>query len=393
MMEWTAEQEVFRDQIRTFLEHELAPLTPEIDQEGRFPLAVVKKMAPLRLLGMRIPAAYGGSNLDLGTYALALEEMARVCGSTCLSISAHTSLCCAPIVMFGTEALKQMYLPMLASGEILGGFGVTEPGSGSDVRSMSTTAQRNADRYILNGAKRFITNGGIAGVYMIGAKTIDDDPARGISTFLVEPGWKGFSVGKAEDKLGLRGSHTTELFFDDVAIPAGNLLGEEGRGFEQIMLAIESGRIGIGAMAVGLAQAALEISMAYAYRDRAFANRQATQWRLADMATEIEAARLLIQKAAWQKDQGRPFRKAASMGKLFASEMSNRVTASALDIFSAEGGMEPVPVGRYIRDARLTEIGEGTSEVQRIIIAKELMKEADKMAELPGDRLLSVIMG
>lgn len=383
-MEWTPAQQEFRDRIRDFLERELAPLTTRIDREGYYPLNVVKKMAPLGLLGMAIPKDYGGSELDATTVALALEELARVCGSTCLSISAHTALCCAPIQAFGTEAQKQRYFPALACGEMLGGFGVTEPGSGSDVRSMTTTATRQGDRYVLTGVKRFITNGGLAGVYVVGAHTFTNGQDRGISTFLVEPCWNGFSVGKAEDKLGLRGSHTTELFFDHVEVPTNNLLGEEGRGFEQLMQTIEAGRIGIGAMAVGLAQAALEISMIYARRDETFGRSQAIQWRLADMATDVEAARLMVQKAAWLRDRDRGFRKEASMAKLFASEMSNRVTAAALEIC----GMEPTPVERYIRDARLTEIGEGTSEIQRIIIARELMKEADEMEGLPGERLL-----
>lgn len=386
-MEWTPQQLEFRNRIRAFLERELAPLAPKIDREGYYPMDVVKKMAPLGLLGMAVPVEYGGAQLDTATYALALEELARVCGSTCLSISAHTSLCCAPIRMFGTEAQKRRYLPVLAAGEMLGGFGVTEPGSGSDVRSMSTTATRKGGRYILNGAKRFITNGGIAGVYVVGAHTVVDGADTGISAFLVEPDWKGFSVGRPEAKLGLHGSRTTELFFDGVEVPAENLLGEESRGFEQLMATIEAGRIGIAAMGVGLSQAALEASLREVRRDEALGRQQAIQWRLADMATRIEAARMLIRKAAWLKDQGRRFRKEASMAKLFASEASNRVTAAALEICGAAGTRDTAPVERYLRDARLTEIGEGTSEIQRIIIAKELMKEAEAQTAFPGPGL------
>jgi butyryl-CoA dehydrogenase len=396
-MDLTSAQQRLRDEIRRFLERELAPLTSRIDREGFYPMDVVRRMAPLGLLGMAVPRRYGGGGFDAATYALAIEELARICGSTCLSISAHTSLCCAPIRMFGTPAQKKRYLPLLAQGTMLGGFGVTEPGSGSDVRSMTTTAERRGSRYILNGAKRFTTNGGLAGVYVVGAHTVADGEDRGISTFLVEADQKGFSAARAEDKLGVRGSHTTGLFFDGVDVPATRLLGKEGNGFEQLMMTIEAGRIGIGAMAVGIAQAALEVSVAYARRHtvsgQPLTYQQAIQWRLADMATEIEAARLLIRNAARLKDAGRPFRRAASMAKLFASEMSNRATASAVQILGSYGGLAAHPVERYVRDARLTEIGEGTSEIQRIIIAKELFKEADAQTETPGERLMKAMEG
>ena len=390
-LELTIKQQAFQRKLRRFLEREIVPLAPRIDRESYYPLDVVKRMAGLGVLGMVIPSQYGGSEFSTQDYCLAIEEICRACGSVGLSISAHSSLCCAPIVTFGNQWQRDKYLPRLARGEILGAFAVTEPGSGSDVQSMETKAVRQDDHYILTGAKRFTTNGGLAGVYVVGAHTVVDGQHRGISTFLVEGDQPGFEVSKLEDKLGVRGSHTAGIFLDGLAVPAENLLGEEGRGFEQLMQIIEAGRIGIAAMALGLAQAILDLSLVHVrdglgegrLRDRY----QSIQWKLADMATEVEAARLLIRKATWLKDKKRSYRKEASMAKLFASEVSNRVGEGAMQIFGGLGVLSEYPLERYVRDAKLTEIGEGTSEIQRIIIAKELLMEASQQDSLPGERL------
>ena len=391
IVELTIKQQALQRKLRRFLEREIVPLAPRIDQEAYYPLDLVKQMAELGVLGMVIPKQHGGSEFNTRSYCLAIEEISRACGSVGLSISAHSSLCSAPIVRFGNARQKGKYLPRLARGEILGGFAVTEPGSGSDVQSMDTRAARRDDHYVLTGAKRFTTNGGLAGVYVVGAHTIINGRNSGISTFLVEADQPGFEVTKLEDKLGVRGSHTADIFMDEMVVPAENLLGEEGQGFRQLMQTIESGRIGIASMAVGVAQAALDVSLVYVrnsfaegrLRDR----HQSIQWKLADMATEVEAARMLIRKAAWLKDKQRGYRKEASMAKLFASEVSNRVAEAAMQIFGGLGVLSDYRVERYLRDAKLTEIGEGTSEIQRIIIAKELLKESDQQDRLPGERL------
>jgi len=372
--ELNEEQRLVRDMVRDFAQKEIAPRAAEVDETEEFPAANIRKMAELGLLGLPYPEEYGGGGGDYLSYAIAMEEIARACGSTALIYAAHVSLGCGPIYHFGTEEQKQKWLPRLCSGQGLGAFGLTEPEAGSDAGATRTTAVRDGDSYVLNGSKMWITSGAIADVVTCTAKTDPAAGTHGISCFLVEKGTPGFIPGKNEPKMGLKGSVTSALSFENCRVPAANLLGKEGEGFKQMLIILDGGRISIGAMALGLAQAALDEASRYA-RERVqfgqpIAKFQAIQWMIADMATEIDAARLLIYRAAAMKDAGVRFTKEAAMAKLYASEVAERAAFKALQIHGGYGYSREYPLERIYRDQRLCSIGEGTSEIQRLVIAR-----------------------
>lgn len=377
-MEFTEEQLMLRDMVREFAENEIEPKAAEIDETCEFPLENLKKMGELGLLGIIFPEEYGGAGMDTVSFVLAIEEVARACGSTCISMAAHTSLCSWPIFAFGTEEQKRKYLPPLAQGKSLGSFCLTEPGSGSDAGAAKTTAVLEGDHYILNGNKIFVTNGGHADTFVVMAKTQPDKGVHGISAFIVEKGFDGVVLGKKEDKLGLRASDTRYITFEDCRVPKENLLGKENEGFKYALKTLDGGRIGIGAMSVGLAQAAYEEAAAYAKERDAFgkiiAEFQAIRWMIANMATEIHASRLMVHHAARLKDANKPITTEAAMAKLYASETAMRATKNAIQIFGGYGYVKDYPVERYWRDAKLMVIGEGTSEVQRLVISREVLK-------------------
>ena len=374
----TEEQELFRKSVREFAEKEIMPRAHEIDQKGEFPWDIVRKMAELGLMGLPFPEEYGGAGGDAISYAIAVEEIARASGSVAITYSAHISLACTPIYLFGTEEQKRKYLIPMARGEKIGPFGLTEPGAGSDAAAIKTRAVLDGDEWVINGQKIFITNGSVADVVVIAAVTDPAKGKKGISNFIVEKGTPGFRVGREEDKMGLRGSVTSELIFENCRVPKENLLGKEGEGYKQFLITLDGGRIGIGAMAVGLGMAALEAAARYAKERVQFgqpiAEFQAIQWMLADMATELEAARLLVYRAAWLKDRGQRFTKEAAMAKLFASEAAVRACYKAIQIHGGYGYTRDYPVERFYRDARLTTIGEGTSEIQRLVIARYILE-------------------
>jgi len=372
----TEEQKVFQKTVREFCEKELKPIAAKIDKEEYFPGDVYRKMGKLGLLGMTVPKKYGGAGIDRISYMIALEEISRVCGSTGLTVEAHNSLGVGHIYEMGTEEQRRKYLPKLTSGEELAAWALTEPNAGSDAASIQTTAVLDGDEWVINGTKHFITNGDLAWTVVVMAKTDKTKGARGISAFIVERGTPGFKVGQLEDKLGLRGSHTAELIFEDCRVPKENLLGKEGEGFIGAMKILDRGRTAIGAMSVGIARAAFEESLAYAKQRQQFGKPigkfQAIRWMLADMATEIDAARLLVYRAAYMEDQNQRFTKEAAMAKLFASEIAMRATVKAIQIFGGYGYLKEYPVERFYRDVKLCQIGEGTSEVQRIVISRQL---------------------
>ncbi len=374
----TEEQRMFRRMVREFAEQEIAPRAEEIDKTDEFPWDIFHKMGEVGLLGLPFPEKYGGSDGDYTSQVITLEEIARVSGSMAIVLDAHTSLCCEPIYLFGTEEQKQKYLVPLARGEKVGAFGLTEPQAGSDAGATRTRAVRDGDEWVINGQKCFITNGSIADVVVITAKTDPEKGTRGISSLIVEKGPPGFKPGRDEEKMGLRGSVTSELFFEDCRIPAENLLGKENEGFKQFLITLDAGRIAIAAMAVGLAQGAFERAVAYAKERVQFgqpiAKFQAIQWMIADMATEIDAAHLMVHRAAWLKEQGKRFTKEAAMAKLFATEMSERVCCKAIQIHGGYGYMREYEVERMYRDQRLCAIGEGTNEIQRLVIARQVLK-------------------
>jgi butyryl-CoA dehydrogenase len=374
----TPEQLAFRQKIRHFVLEELEPMASEIDQKGEFPWEVVRKLAALGIMGVNYPKELGGMGLDTVCYAIAVEEISRACGSTGITVAAHNSLAIAPIYLFGTEEQKNKYVPPLARGEKMGAFGLTEPEAGSDAGATKTMALLDGDCYVINGAKCFITNASVAETFVITAKTDPDPGARSISSFILEKGMKGLSAGKKENKMGLRGSDTAELIFEDLRVPRENLLGKEGEGFKQFMITLDGGRISIGAMALGIAQGALDKSIERTKERVQFGKPicefQAIQWKLADMTTQVQAARELIYKAARLKDAGKRYIKESAMAKLFASEIASMVTHEAIQIFGGRGYMEDYPLERYYRDVRLCEIGEGTSEIQRIVIAREVLR-------------------
>ncbi len=372
------EHVLLRDTIRDFMETEVAPHVEEHERERRFPTDIVRRIGELGWLGIPIPEDEGGAGLDTLAYAIAIEEIGRVWGSLGLIVAAHTSLGCGPIHLAGTDEQKQLHLVPMASGRVLGAYGLTEPGAGSDAGGTRTTARLDGDAWVLDGAKRFITNAGHAGTYVITAKTGTTDKGDAeISAFIVPADTPGFSVGRLEDKLGLHASATGELRFEGARIPAENLLGPQGDGFRTFLKILDGGRISIGALAVGLAQAALDASIPYAQTREQFGRPigtfQGVAFMVADMATEIEAARSLVWKAAWLKDQGRDYGLVAAEGKLFASEVSARATNAAIQIHGGYGYTTDYPVERFMRDAKLTEIGEGTSQVQRLVIARKIL--------------------
>ena len=375
--ELNEEQRLVRDMVRDFAQKELAPRAAQVDKTEEFPAENIRKMAELGLLGLPYPEKYGGGGGDYLSYAIAVEEVARACGSTGLIYAAHVSLGCGPIYYFGTEEQKQRWLPHLCSGRGLGAFGLTEPEAGSDAGSTRTIAVRDGNSYVLNGSKMWITSGALADVVVATAKTDPGAGTRGISCFLVEKGTPGFVPGKNEPKMGLKGSVTSALSFEQCRVPASNLLGKEGEGFRQMLITLDGGRISIGAMALGLAQAALDQATAYAKERKQFgqpiASFQALQWMIADMATEIDAARLLVYRAAAMKDAGQPFSKEAAMAKLYASETAERAAFKAVQIHGGYGYSREYPVERIYRDQRLCSIGEGTSEIQRMVIARQVL--------------------
>ncbi len=376
--ELSEEQKLFQKSMRDFAEGEIRPLARETDAQGRFPWDTIRKMAAMGMLGLPIPEAYGGAGADYLSYAIAVEEVSRVCGSTGITMAAHTSLGSMPFVYFGTEEQKRKYLVPLARGEKLGAFGLTEPGAGSDAAGIQTTAVLKGDEWVINGQKTFITSGSIADVVVIAARTDPSAGSRGISNLIVEKGAPGFRAGRDEDKLGLRGSVTSQLFFEDCRVPKENILGKPGEGFKQFLTVLDGGRISIGAMALGLAQAALESAVAYSKQRVQFgqpiASFQAIQWMIADMATEIEAARLLVHRAAWLKDRGVRFTREAAMAKLYASEAAERAAFKALQIHGGYGYTKDYDIERIYRDQRLCTIGEGTSEILRLVISRQVLQ-------------------
>ena len=375
--ELAEEQQMVRETTRAFVEREVKPVAQRLDREAIYPSELIKRLSELGLMGILVPQEFGGSGMDLLCCVVAMEEISKAWASLAVAMSVQNSLVCAPIARFGSAAQKKKYLPSLARGERLGCYALTEPGSGSDAGSIQTRAKRVDDDFVLNGNKIFATNGNRADLAIVYAVT---DPARGkkgISAFIVEKNSPGFVVGKLEDKLGLRSSDTASLLFEDCPVPGENLLGTEGEGFTIALATLDGGRIGIAAQALGIAQGCLEESVAYAQQRRQFgraiAEFEAIQWMLADMATEIDAARLLTYRAAWLAEQGRTFTKEAAMAKLFASEAANRAAYKAIQIFGGYGYTKEFAVERFFRDARITTIYEGTSEIQRLVIARRLI--------------------
>ena len=370
----TAEQELLRDTVRAFARERVAPVAAELDLEARFPYDLVAEMAELGLMGIPIPAEYGGSGADTVSYAIAIEELTRVDSSVAITVAAHTSLGTMPILLFGTEEQRERWLPDLASGRRLAAFGLTESGAGSDAGATRTTAALQNGSWIVDGSKLFITNAGtdITWGVTITARTGDDE----VSNLVVENGTSGYAISAPMKKLGWRASDTRELSFAECVVPEGNLLGERGAGFRQFLEILDGGRISVAAMGVGLAQGAYDLALDYAQEREQFgrpiASFQTIRFKLADMATEIEAGRGLVYRAAWLKDQGRPFAREAAMAKLFTGELSNRVANAALQIHGGYGYMEESSISRLYRDQKILEIGEGTNEVQRMIIARHL---------------------
>jgi alkylation response protein AidB-like acyl-CoA dehydrogenase len=378
--ELTPEQSEWRDTLRDFADREIAPKAARYDDAGEFPWENVKKMAELGLFGLVFPEQYGGGGFGTLEYVLAVEEISRACASTGITLAAHVSLGTWPIYNFGTEDQKRKYLPPLCSGERLGAFGLTEPEAGSDAGGTKTRAVADGGGYVINGRKIYITNGSVCGTAVFTAVTTPGVGVKGISSFIVEKGTPGFTPGTREKKLGHRASDTVELIFDNLKLPKENMLGPEGGGFTQFMMTLDGGRISIGAMSLGIAQAALDAAVKYARERRQFgraiADFQAIQLLLADMVTELEAARLLVYQTARLKDRGLPFTRYAAMAKLKASTVAMRAADSAVQIHGGAGYMTDHPVERYFRDAKLMEIGEGTSQIQKLIIARELLRES-----------------
>lgn len=372
----TEEQHAIVATVREFCKRSVAPRARELDATGRFPSETLREMGALGLMGVAIPVEHGGAGLDSSTHALIMEEIARVCAATAVTWGVHTGVAAYPILDAGTESQKRRWLPTLASGEAIGAFALSEPGVGSDPGGMETRAVRRGDEYVLTGTKAWCTNGAHASTLIVMAKTAPEPRSRGISAFVLTPDMPGFSVGKAEHKMGIRGSDTRVLQLDEVPVPAENLLGKEGDGFKIAMRALDASRIGIAAQGVGVARACLEESLAYAKERQAFGRPigsfEAIQWKLADMATEIDAARLLVLRAAWLRDNAQPFTKEASMAKLLATELAVKAAVQAVQVFGGNGYTTEFNVERYFRDAKVTTIYEGTSEIQKLVIAKQL---------------------
>lgn len=363
---------------KEFSLNEVKPLAQEVDELERFPVETVEKMAKIGMLGIPVPENYGGSGGDNLTYIMAVEELSKHCATTGVIVSAHTSLACAPLLAFGTEAQKEKYLLPLASGDKLGAFGLTEPNAGSDAAMQQTTAVKEGDFYRINGSKIFITNGGYADTFIIFAMTDKQKGTRGISAFIVEKGMEGFSIGKTEHKLGIKGSSTTELIFKELMLPAENLLGQEGKGFGIAMKTLDGGRIGIAAQALGIAQGALDEAIKYIKERKQFGRPlsafQNSQFQIAELQTKIDAARLLTYRAAVLKDEGKSYSTEAAMAKLYASDISMESTRISLQLLGGYGYTREYPLERMFRDAKITEIYEGTSEVQKMVIAASLLK-------------------
>ncbi len=396
---FSEQQLAVRDMVREFARVEVAPVASRLDADAEFPWDNVKKMGELGLLGMPWPESLGGAGLDYISYVTAIYEMAKVDASHAITISAHTTLGTSPIINFGSDEQRERYVPLLASGRVLGGFGLTEPGAGSDAGGTSTTAVRRNGHYVLNGSKIFITHAGVGEIFVVTAVTDASRGTKGISSFILTKettdldralqlgighapaliAMPGFRSGKKEDKLGWRASDTRSLFFEDVEVPVENLLGREGMGFVNFMRTLDSGRIGIGALSLGIAEGAFEEALKYASVRKQFgkpiASFQGVQFQLSDMATEIEAGKHLVYHAAWLAQHGKPFSKEAAMAKLFCSELAMRATIKAIQVHGGYGYTKDYPVERMMRDAKICEIGEGTSEIQRIVIARHLLRE------------------
>jgi butyryl-CoA dehydrogenase len=375
----TEEQQMLRKMVRDFAKNEVEPTAAERDEEERFDREIFDKMAELGLTGIPWPEEYGGIGSDFVSYVIAVEELSRVCASTGVTLSAHISLASWPIYKFGNEEQKKKYLSQLASGEKLGAYALSEPGAGSDVYSMRTQAKLDGDHYILNGNKVWITNGGVADLYVVFAKTDPEAGSRGVSAFIIEKDTPGFTTGKKEKKLGIRSSPTTELIFEDCKVPKENLLGEEGQGFKIAMMTLDGGRNGIAAQAVGIAQGALDESVSYAKEREQFgkpiATLQGISFKLADMATQIEASRLLTYQAAYLESEGLPYAKASAMAKLYAGDAAMKITTEAVQVHGGYGYTKDYPVERYMRDAKITQIYEGTQEIQRLVIGRMVTKD------------------
>ena len=369
----TREQELVRQMVREFAVNEVKPIAAEIDETERFPMENVKKMAELGMMGIPFPKELGGSGGDVLSYIIAVEELSKVCGTTGVILSAHTSLCASLLYENGTQAQKEKYLIPLAKGEKIGAFGLTEPGAGTDAAGQQTTAVLDGENYILNGSKIFITNGGVADIFIVFAMTDKSQGTRGISAFIVEKDFPGFSIGKKEEKLGIRASSTTELIFENCIVPKENLIGKEGKGFGIAMKTLDGGRIGIAAQALGIAEGAYEETIKYMKERKQFGRPlsafQGLQWMVAEMETKIEAAKLLVYKAAWLKQNKLPYSVDAAKAKLFAAEVAMDVTTKAVQLHGGYGYTKEYPVERMMRDAKITEIYEGTSEVQKMVIA------------------------
>lgn len=369
----TREQELVRQMVREFAVNEVKPIAAEIDETERFPMENVKKMAELGMMGIPFPKELGGAGGDVLSYIITVEELSKVCGTTGVIVSAHTSLCASLLYENGTPSQKEKYLIPLAKGEKIGAFGLTEPGAGTDAAGQQTTAVLDGDNYILNGSKIFITNGGVADTFIVFAMTDKSQGTRGISAFIVEKDFPGFSIGKKEDKLGIRASSTTELIFENCVVPKENLIGKEGKGFGIAMKTLDGGRIGIAAQALGIAEGAYEEAVKYMKERKQFGRPlsafQGLQWMIAEMETKIEAAKLLVYKAAWLKQNKLPYSVDAAKAKLFAAEVAMDVTTKAVQIHGGYGYTKEYPVERMMRDAKITEIYEGTSEVQKMVIS------------------------
>ena len=374
----TKQETLFLQMIREFAEKEVKPLAAEVDEQERFPEETVAKMAKLGIMGIPVPVEYGGAGSTNQMYSMCVEELSRACATTGIVVSAHTSLCCAPIMEHGTEEQKKKYLPKLASGEWLGAFGLTEPNAGTDAASQQTIAVEDGDSYILNGTKIFITNANYAHVFIVFAMTDKSQGVKGITAFIVTRDMPGFSIGKKELKMGIRGSATAELIFENVRVPKENILGKVGGGFKVAMMTLDGGRIGVASQALGIAQGAMDETVKYTKERKQFgkalAKFQTTQFQLADLETKVQAARLLVRSAAYKKDLHVDFSKDAAMAKLFAAETAMEVTTKAVQLHGGYGYTREYPVERMMRDAKITEIYEGTSEVQRMVIAGKLFK-------------------
>lgn len=374
----TEEHLAVQEAAREFAKNELLPGVIDRDTEAKFPTEQIQKMGELGFMGMMVDPKYNGGGMDTISYVIAMEELSKIDASASVSMSVNNSLVCWGLEKYGTEEQKQKYLTRLATGEVLGAFCLSEPEAGSDATSQRTSAELNGDHYILNGTKNWITNGSTASIYLVIAQTDASKGHKGISVFIVEKGWDGFVIGKKEDKLGIRGSDTHSLMFTDVKVPVENRIGEEGFGFTFAMETLNGGRIGIAAQALGIASGAYELALSYSKERKAFgkpiSQHQAIQFKLADMATQIEAARLLVYKAAWLKDQGQDYAHASAMAKLYASEVAMNVTVEAVQVHGGYGYVKEYHVERLMRDAKITQIYEGTSEIQRIVISRGILK-------------------